>query len=90
MDLNSLVFGGVALLPLIFGLVEFAKKLGLSGKVLTGVSAGIGVVFGVAAQLATMYPVLQPWFAVVAMGLLTGMAASGIYDFVAARAPRAQ
>jgi len=64
------------MVPAILGLVEFIKALGLSGKVLTLVSAGLGALLTVLALL------LEPGIAQkIFVGILGGLAASGFYDF---------
>ena len=87
---STLLVGGIPLMVVIFGLVEFAKTLGLTGKSLTITSMLLGIVFGVAYEVATSG---QPanfagWFAVVVYGLALGLVTSGFYDFVNNRMPK--
>ena len=49
-DFTSLLVGGIPLMIVIFGLIEFSKSLGLSGRILTIVSMALGILFGVAYQ----------------------------------------
>lgn len=79
----------VALMPLILGLVEFAKQW-VQGKALTAVSLVIGIVFGVALYAAIFGAPVEfaGWFAAVIGGIAVGLAASGFYDFVNARFPQ--
>jgi hypothetical protein len=86
-SLETLVAGGLPLLGLVFGVVEFAKKLGLKGNWLTVFSMVLGVLFGVGVELGKMYPVVGKWYGVAAVGLGVGLAASGVYDFVNKRFP---
>jgi hypothetical protein len=88
--MENLIVSGVPLLVIVFGLVEFAKKLGAQGNTLTVVSAVIGLVLGVAFKLSEMYPAFALWFQVVVFGLAIGLAACGLYDFMNARLPKAQ
>ncbi len=88
MELSQYSVLGIPIIFVIFGLVEFVKKIGVRGRNLTIASMVIGVAFGVLYQLSQMYPVLQQWLGVIIFGLLFGMAASGIYDFVDQRFPR--
>lgn len=74
-ELNPLL-----VIVMVIGLVELAKKLGVDGNKSLTLSMVIGVAFGVAYQLAEMYPAVYPWFGMVVFGLLTGLAASGLYD----------
>ena len=45
------VINGIPLIFVVMGLVELAKVFGASGKLLTGISAGIGLVMGIFYQL---------------------------------------
>jgi hypothetical protein len=51
-DLSQLLVGGIPLLVVIFGLVEFIKSFGLKGNWLTGASLFLGLVFGFAHKIA--------------------------------------
>jgi len=89
-DLSTLLIGGIPLLVVIFGLVEFAKSLGLTGKWLTAFSLVLGVAFGVAYKIAvSALPAdFTGWFTVVIFGLALGLVTSGFYDFVNDRMPK--
>lgn len=69
-------------LAMIAGIVEAAKKIGVKGNACLALSMGLGMVFGVALQLAEMYPAISPWVQVAVYGVLLGLAASGLYDLV--------
>lgn len=84
----DIVVNGINLMALVFGLVEFSKKTGLKGKALTMLSMGIGVLVGIAYQIAKMYPAVMQWFGVAVFGLAVGLAASGVYSFADARWPK--
>ena len=86
-DISTLLVGGVPLVAVIFGLVEFIKSFGLKGHWLTGVSMALGLGFGLAYQIATSgLPVnLAGWFIVVIFGLMLGLVASGYYKFIDSR-----
>ena len=87
MDFTQLVVAGIPLMVVIFGIVEFAKRFGLVGGWLTGLSMFLGVGFGISYQIANSgIPIGFPsWFGVVIFGLALGLTASGIYDFANAR-----
>jgi hypothetical protein len=88
-DLTSLLVGGIPLIIVIFGLVEFSKKLGLSGNWLLAFSLALGTFFGIAYKLSLAMPAgLADWFAVIIFGLALGLIASGIYDFASSRMPQ--
>ena len=80
-DLSML--GEYALLLLVPGIVETAKKFGLSGNWNLGLSLVLGVLFvGLAqANAQGLVPaVALPWISVVFAGLGGGLAVSGYYD----------
>ena len=89
-DFASLLVGGIPLLVVIFGLVEFIKSLGLTGRWLTVTSLVLGLVFGIAYQIATAgMPIgFAMWFSVVIFGLALGLVTSGFYKFIDARLPK--
>lgn len=89
-DPSSFSVGGVGLLVLIFGLVEFLKNaFSLDGKGVTVLSACLGaVLFGIFQSLQFLPPIYSDIFAVVISSLAFGLSASGYYKFVAARVPR--
>jgi hypothetical protein len=89
MDLTSLAVNGIPLMVLIFGLVEFIKSLGLSGKPVTALSLVLGVLFGVGYAVSTngMPADFAGWFGMGVFSLTLGLGASGFYKFAAARWP---
>ncbi len=76
---------GINLLVIVFGLVEFAKKFGLQGKVLTALSMALGILAGIGYQYAQANEVFGQYFEMAVFGLAVGLAASGIYDFLNGR-----
>jgi hypothetical protein len=89
-DLTQLLVGGIPLLVVIFGLVEFSKSFGLQGKWLTAFSMVLGLVFGAAYKIAEdgVPAVFSAWFVLVVFGLALGLVASGFYDFANKRFPK--
>jgi len=87
---DSLLVAGIPLMIVIFGLVEFSKSLGLTGKWLTVFSLVLGFLFGLAYRLATAsFPAeFAGWFGVVIFGLALGLVTSGFYDFMDKRMPK--
>ena len=79
-EFGELAIGAVTVIPLIIGIVQFAKKFGLQGNILVAVSVGIGAFFGALIEVAEIYPEILPWIKVVVYGLIMGLAASGLYD----------
>ena len=74
---------GVAIIPLVLGLVEFAKKLGVSGNASMVLSVALGFVFaGVvyAIQSGLLPEAAVPWVNLVIVALSGGLGAAGLYD----------
>jgi len=77
------VINGIPLFFVVMGLVELAKVFGASGKLLTGISVGIGLVLGVLYQLSLGVPAdFAGWFGAVLYGLALGITASGVYNAI--------
>lgn len=75
--------GGVPLLFVVLGLVQWVKGLGLTGEVpVRLVSMVIGLLFGGGYMIATsgVPAEFAGWFAIVIYGIALGLIASGIYD----------
>lgn len=88
--LDQVAVNGIPLILIVFGLVEVCKRFGVKGDWLTAISVVLGVL------LYTAYSLTQTgspadaggWMAVIITGLAYGLTASGVYDFVDARAER--
>ena len=87
---TNLLVGGIPLMIVIFGLIEFSKSLGLTGKILTVFSLALGLIFGMAYQIASagLPSDFAGWFALVVYGLALGLVTSGFYDFADSRLPK--
>lgn len=81
-------FSPLLILAMIFGLVEFFKKLGVQGNASMIMSMALGVALGVLFQVAELYPQINVWFQIGVFGVLFGLAASGFYDFANKRWPQ--
>lgn len=80
MEFEAIV-AGLPLVLVVLGLVEWAKRLGLSGKPVVLVSMAIGLVLGLAYQISMGMPSeFSGWFSASVYGLGLGLVASGIYD----------
>jgi len=80
MNFDAIV-SGLPLLLVVLGLVEWVKRLGLSGKPDILVSMGIGLVIGIAYQVSIALPVdFAGWFGAAVYGIGLGIVSSGIYD----------
>lgn len=79
--LQALIAVVAPLIPVIAGLVEFAKILGLpSEKYAVAGAVIVGVVLTVSIQASILYPVIEPWLLAVLVGILAGMTATGLYQ----------
>lgn len=80
MNFDAIV-SGLPLLLVVLGLVEWVKRLGLSGSPVILVSMGIGLVIGIAYQVSIALPTdFAGWFGAAVYGIGLGIVASGIYD----------
>jgi len=87
-DFSSLLIGGVPLIAVIFGLVEFLKIFGLKDRILTVASLLLGLAFGILYKFTLGLPIdFSGWLAVIVFGLAIGLTTSGIYDFLNVRFP---
>ena len=74
---------GVAIIPLVLGLVEFSKKLGVKGEWLTVEAVGVGSLFAGVAYAMGAGLIPEPWATIVTIaivGLSGGLGAAGLYD----------
>ena len=90
MDISTLLVGGLPLSAVVFGLVEFIKSFGLRGHWLTIISMLLGLAFGVSYQIANagLPAGFAGWFGVAVFGIMLGLVASGLYDFMDTRMPK--
>ncbi len=70
----------VLVLLMLYGLVEFFKRLGIAGNGAMLLSMALGVLFGVLFQLAEIYPGMSIWFRMGVYGLIMGLATCGLFD----------
>jgi hypothetical protein len=89
LDFSKVAIGGVALIPLIIGLVEFAKTQGLTGRRWFMFMAFVlGIVFAGVAQAISegLIPLVAlAWVRVIVVaigGAIAACAAMGLYDLV--------
>lgn len=89
-DPNSFVVGGITLIAVVFGLVEFLKNaLGWEGKKVTVLAAGLGALLMGLYQLQSVLP--APYaqvYEMVVVSITFGLSASGYYKFIDARTAR--
>jgi membrane protein implicated in regulation of membrane protease activity len=88
MDIENFVLNSTTLLVIVFGLVEFIKTLGVKGNVLRIISMTLGIGIAVVFKLSQIYPSWSPWIEIGAFGIVIGLTASGIYEFINKRLPR--
>lgn len=91
-DPESFVVGGVSLIVMVFGLVEFFKDLfNMEGKRVTIMAALMGAIVMVLYQLIQVVPApYEQVVQIVFMSISFGLSASGYYKFAAKRMPSAK
>ena len=89
-EITNILVGGIPLIVVVFGIVEFSKKLGLKDNALTIFSLLLGLLFGLAFEIATygMPAAFAAWFEYIIFGFSIGLTASGFYDFANSRLPK--
>ena len=73
-------YAGVLAIPLIIGLVEAAKKVGLDTVWATPLAIVIGLAISVGYVAAQQLPGSEVWVSAVLWGLALGLSASGLYS----------
>ena len=87
-DISNLFVAGIPMTLVVFGLVEFIKSFGLSGKIVTALSMVVGLIIGIGYQLSIAVPVgFNGWYPVIIFGITIGLVASGFYKFIDSRKP---
>lgn len=88
-DPQAFSVGGVALIAVVFGLVEFIKNLvPIEGKAVTALSMGMGILVMIVYQLIGIVP--EPYgqvVEIVIMSVTFGLTASGYYKFATRNEP---
>ncbi len=81
MDLVTALQGSAPLVILTMALVEFVKRVGITGTpLLTASSVLIGLALGLCYQMSVAMPAsFGAWFGAVLYGLAIGLSATGIY-----------
>lgn len=88
MDIDNFVLNSTTLLVIVFGLVEFIKLFGIQGSVLRIISMLLGVSLAVIFKLSQVYPSWYPWIDIASFGIVIGLTASGICEFINKRFPK--
>lgn len=73
-------YAGVLATPLIIGLVEAAKRLGMGTEWATPMAIGCGVAISIAYQVGRQSPDARMWLDALLWGLALGLSASGLYS----------
>jgi hypothetical protein len=91
-QITQALAGVVFFIPVVLGLVEYSKRLGLAGRALLLLSLALGVLLGGGYWLVAFDVPLTPaaWFGLVVFGLMIGLTTSGVYDFVSTRFPKVE
>ena len=85
MDISGFAIGGISLVFLIVGVVETAKRWGISGKgseVLAFVVAFLFVGLAQAISMKLIPAVALPWIVLAVTALAGGLTATGYYDLL--------
>lgn len=83
----DLIVVGIPIASAILGITQLAKKLGVSDRAAAPVAVALGVLFGVLAKLSED-PAVAAWIEPILLGLLTGLAAAGLYSGAKAQIER--
>lgn len=75
-------YGGVVIVPMIIGLVEVGKRLGLGAAYAAPLAVGLGLLISVGYGLAAGLPGGSALADVTLQGLALGLAAAGLYSGV--------
>ena len=89
---DNLAISGIPLIVIVFALVEMAKTFGLQGRILTFVSLLVGFLlyFAYVTSTAGLPADFTAWLNTLVVGLMFGLSASGIYNFMNSRLPMVQ
>lgn len=82
-DFNLFEIGGISVIVLVIGIVEAAKKWGVSGRGCQVMAMTLGAVLIGLSQALTQGLIPEtaiPWINIVVLGLGGGLAASGVFD----------
>lgn len=87
-DFKLFELGGISVIVLVFGIVETAKKFGLSGTWCQILAIVLGALLVGASQAITqgLIPANAiPWINIVVIGAGGGLAAGGVFDVIKKR-----
>jgi hypothetical protein len=87
MDLDTFIVNPITLVLVILGVVEFIKKLGVTGNKLMLISMFVGIFFAVMFKLRELYPLVTQYIDIAFYGIFAGLGASGVYSFINDRFP---
>lgn len=73
-------YAGVLAIPLIIGLVEAAKRLGISTVWATPLAVAFGLALSLGYEAARRAPGSEAWLNALVWGLALGLSASGLYS----------
>ena len=79
MDFANVSVNGVLVIPFVIGWVQLLKEY-VDTKYLKLIAVVLGLFAFTVPELATMYPVIEPWVNLIFYGLGGALAAGGLYD----------
>jgi len=76
----ELLIVGIPVVGIIIGVVELAKRQGLSTRWAPVVAVGMGIGVSLLSQLAVRSPGFAEWYEAAGAGLVVGLVAAGVYS----------
>lgn len=76
----DLTYAGIAMVPLIIGLVELAKRIGLETRWAGPLAVALGLLASLGFYLSQTVPGGEGWAEAVLLGLGLGLSAAGLYS----------
>ena len=70
---------GISIASAILGITQLAKRLGVADRYAGPVAVVLGILFGVLSKVSED-PAVAAWVQPILLGLLTGLAAAGLYS----------
>ena len=80
---GEIIIGAIAIIPLVMGLVEYAKRFGLKGQACDALAGVLGFVFvsiSAAIEQEMIPSEVVVWIVLIVRGLSGTLAAVGLYD----------
>jgi len=79
--INGIIIGGIAIAPIVVGLVALAKKIGMPAEYAPWANGALASMAVVAAKFMELYPQYTEYFVIVATVVTVFLSASGVHQF---------